>query len=278
MDNDSDEELVDDDDDDNDDEDDEDDDTQNDIESGNFTVNNYISNNCNINHADNVTKQETIDLEGLDFNLKLNKLSLNEEENKLNELDESLNSSLDTQEPYDLYENDEFECFSFVQSYWESLNLNVGENRVARYSCAAHKLNLCVRKSVRESLKLNKLIRKLSILAHSTNKSVKWKTMYGDKRCKLVCDNSTRWGSTFIMLSSFINARNRGIEFDSQVKFKDVEVFTQILLPVYRLNLLFQCNDSNIGIVIPILLHTIHENLEALNLKKILSMISLEIG
>ena len=92
--------------------------------------------------------------------------------------------------------------------------------------------------------------------------------MYADKRCRLICDNSTRWGSTFIMLTSFINAKNRGVDFGARLNFKQIEIFNQILLPLYRLNLIFQCNDSTIGIVIPILLHTIHENLEAFNIKQ----------
>ena len=92
--------------------------------------------------------------------------------------------------------------------------------------------------------------------------------MYADKRCKLICDNQTRWGSTFIMLASFINARNRGIIFDDSIDFSVIEIYTQILLPIFRINLIFQCNESAIGIVVPILLNTIQDKLETLKINQ----------
>ena len=70
-------------------------------------------------------------------------------------------------------------------------------------------------------------------------------------------ENGTRWSSTYLMLETFMKAYKKGC-FTSNYKcpasFNLLELYFNILFPIYILSLKFQKTDANISIIIPELL------------------------
>ena len=97
-----------------------------------------------------------------------------------------------------------------------------------------------------------------------------------DKKCQVRCENATRWGSSFLMLSSFIRAIDKNYFNDSHkcpYKRETLEIYFQILLPVYQFNLQSQIElknvqktESNICEVVPLLASLTESKLKRMEL------------
>ncbi|RNA13869.1 hypothetical protein BpHYR1_049674 [Brachionus plicatilis] len=84
------------------------------------------------------------------------------------------------------------------------LKIQLGTNSVPiqifRYSCAAHNINLVIRTSIEERKNFSKFLAKLSKFAISIRNSNINSVDLISKKCKLRCENRTRWSSSYLML------------------------------------------------------------------------------
>ncbi|CAF0972763.1 unnamed protein product [Brachionus calyciflorus] len=114
--------------------------------------------------------------------------------------------------------------------------MEIGSDRFPRFNCAAHNLNLAVRRAVTSSAHFNDLVNKCSNYIKNVRKS---KHLYGEFRdmtCTLSRQNFTTWNSTYRMLFSLLKANKAGLfEKDNlcPVEIKDLEIYFQILKPVF---------------------------------------------
>jgi len=145
-----------------------------------------------------------------------------------------------------------------------NLNIKLGTNELPRFSCAAHKMNIAVRKAILSHKPLSKMLGKLSKFAASVKHSINLSKIHLSNKCCLRCENATRWGSSFLMLWSYIKAYNSSaFEFEScPYTLEKIELYFQILKPVYRFNLFVQKTNSTICEVLPLLSTLIHSSLE----------------
>lgn len=165
------------------------------------------------------------------------------------------------------YENvvDETEYDLSKHELLKDLELEIGSNKYPRFNCAAHKINLAVRKAVESSNYLTEMIRKCSIFITNLRKSKHRYRQFKEKKCTLARQNFTRWNSTFEMLFSILKAFRAGLfnaENPCPVEIKDIEIFVQILLPVYIMTNDIQSNKSNISIIVPAVLSLVYGNLD----------------
>ena len=136
----------------------------------------------------------------------------------------------------------------------EELNLVIGSNRVLRLSCANHKLNLAIRRGISLSEEIKSILVALNDANATIRRSIKLNSMFRDKKCRLRCENATRWSSSYLLLESTKRAYDKNM-FSEQLKCpiskEKIELYLQILKPAYLLSLKFQYQGSTIGDVIP---------------------------
>lgn len=146
-----------------------------------------------------------------------------------------------------------------------SLELEIRDNKVARYPCAAHKLNIVVRRSIVEVQEVESFMNSLSNHVGNVKRSTVNSKRHADLNCRLHGQNFTRWNSTFKMLYSFSKSYRRGI-FDDKYKCpqsqNDIDDYLQILYPLYQFSLNIQSKNANISLVLPSILAIIYANLE----------------
>ena len=143
------------------------------------------------------------------------------------------------------------------------LTIKLGTIELPRFSCAAHKMNIAVRKAILSHKPLSKMLRKLSKFAASVKHSINLSKIHLSNKCCLRCENATRWSSSFLMLWSYIKAYNSSA-FDVEscpYTLEKIELYFQILKPVYRFNLFVQKTNSTICEVLPLISTLIHSSL-----------------
>ena len=92
----------------------------------------------------------------------------------------------------------------------ENLTINLGTNDLPRFSWANHKLNLGVRKAIKNHKPLSNLLIKIN-KANAHLKSVcKLSIIFRKKKARLRLVNKTRWSSEYLALWSVLNAINKG--------------------------------------------------------------------
>ena len=87
---------------------------------------------------------------------------------------------------------------------------------------------------------LPRVIRRLSAYAAKQRNSLKYVKLSIEKKARLRINNETRWSSTFLLLDSFHKGYKNNIfadEFPCPIPFEDIEIYMQILLPAFHLNL-----------------------------------------
>ena len=144
----------------------------------------------------------------------------------------------------------------------------MGSNKLPRFSCAAHKLNIAVRTAIKSSKSFSRILKTLSQFESSIH-SISLSTLHLNKKCQVRCENATRWGSSFLMLSSFIRAYNLNVFSDDHpcpIPRDVIENYYQILYDVYDANLHLQKNESVISEVIPLIITLIEGKLKRMSL------------
>jgi hypothetical protein len=151
-----------------------------------------------------------------------------------------------------------------------ALTITIRTTIVARYSCANHKLNISIRQAVLEHEYVLDMLKTLSSFAATTRRSIQLSRVHRELKASLRSENDTRWGSSFQMIMSFIKANKAGVftdEHECPYSIDDLSIYFQILYPLYKMNLVFQCTDSSIAEVVPLILLTIHGLLERMDLQ-----------
>ena len=75
------------------------------------------------------------------------------------------------------------------------------------------------------------------------------------EKCRMRCENATRWSSAFLTVFSVYKAYKRGIKMDDcPLTLEKIEFYLQILLPGYKFSIGFQRTKSSIAEVLPSLL------------------------
>jgi hypothetical protein len=134
------------------------------------------------------------------------------------------------------------------------LELSIGSEKYPRFNCAAHKINLAVRKAVNSSTFFSNLVARCGVFISNYRKSKHLYSKFRDLECTLQRQNFTRWNSTYRMLFGILKAHRAGLfgtDNPCPVPIKDVEIFLQILKPVFVISTDIQSNKSNISIVVP---------------------------
>ena len=78
-------------------------------------------------------------------------------------------------------------------------------------------MNLAVRAAIKSHPGLSRLLRVLSNFASKIKKTIDLMIIHLNLKCQVRCENATRWGSSFLMLASFIKAYDKGA-FDGEHK------------------------------------------------------------
>jgi hypothetical protein len=150
------------------------------------------------------------------------------------------------------------------------ISLKIGSSEIPRFSCAAHKINLVVRKAILSSNYVSNMLTRLSNFAKSIKKSIDLSKRHSEKNSKIHRQQFTRWNSTFFMLYSYLKAYRRKVfnnDYACPIDEKEIEEYLQILLPLYIFTNDIQSDDSNISIIVPSLLEVIYGNLGRMQLQ-----------
>ena len=133
----------------------------------------------------------------------------------------------------------------------KDLKINLGTNELPRFSCAAHKMNIAVRRAITAHKPLSKILKKLSKFSAKIKHSINLSKVYLENKCCLRCENATRWSSSFLMLLSYVKAYHAGaFEVENREKcpysLETIELYFQILQPVYVFSLFVQKSSVSI--------------------------------
>ena len=143
----------------------------------------------------------------------------------------------------------------------DCLEIQLGTNRLPRFSCACHKTNIAVRKAIKQSPTLARSLAALSKFASDVRKSIQSSHIFRLNKNRLRCESNTRWSSSFLMLLCFYKAYEKNCFEVNRcpVSKEKIEFFLVLLLPAYQLSLLFQQNKSHIGEVLPLVIGLINQ-------------------
>ncbi|RNA38909.1 hypothetical protein BpHYR1_038624 [Brachionus plicatilis] len=105
---------------------------------------------------------------------------------------------IDTIEEYDLTKGEPL----------SEKDVELGVNKVPRFSCACHKANL----AVRHAISLHKIgddLKKLNLVNSHIRKSIQLNKTFNKSKARLRLENATRWSSAFLMLESVKRAYDK---------------------------------------------------------------------
>lgn len=147
----------------------------------------------------------------------------------------------------------------------QRLEFEIGQMNIPRFSCAAHKMNIAVRMSIRRHNEILNMLTTLSKFAGKSHRSCQLARVFEEARCRLKTMNYTRWSSAYLMMLSFLKAHTRACfsdELPFPVSHAELEIYIQILLPIHKFSLTVQRSDCSIGHLLPLLWLLIHGSLE----------------
>ncbi len=111
---------------------------------------------------------------------------------------------IDTIEEYDLTKG---------ESLFEKA-IELGINKVPRFSCACQKANLAVRHAI-SMHKIGEDLKKLNLINTHIRKSIQLNKTFNKSKARLRLENVTRWSSAFLMLESVKKAYDKEL-FDEK--------------------------------------------------------------
>ena len=143
--------------------------------------------------------------------------------------------------------------------------MELGTDKLPRYSCACHKNNIAVRWAINADKYLPRVLKNLSSYSAKHKNSINRNKLSIQKKARLRIENSTRWSSCFLVLESHHKGYLRNIfssDLPCPVSFQALEFYLQILLPAFQFNLIMQKTKSSIGDVLPTLMIMISKWIE----------------
>jgi hypothetical protein len=144
----------------------------------------------------------------------------------------------------------------------KDLKINFGTSDLPRFSCANHKVNIFTRHATSKHDILCKMIRRINTCSKKTRKILQLSKAFSDLKCRLRMNSPTRWMVVFDMIESVLRAikkRAFNESFKCPVSRKKLEIYHQILKPVYEFTINLQYNNSSICHVLPGLYHLLYE-------------------
>ena len=123
--------------------------------------------------------------------------------------------------------------------------------------CACHKMNLAIRKAIKQHSTLCSILRILNKSNTHFRKSCKFSHVFRSKKCRVRLENLTRWSSSYLLLESVKRAYDKNVfvqgnpEKECPISLSKIETYLQILKPAYILSTQFQQNNSSIADIIP---------------------------
>ena len=87
-----------------------------------------------------------------------------------------------------------------TRKLYNDLELVIGDNKIPRFSCACHKLNITIQNAIENQHHLKDAINKLSSFASSCRNSISLSTVFTDLKCRPKIENKTRWFSQLYVL------------------------------------------------------------------------------
>ena len=193
----------------------------------------------------------------------------NSKENDSNVFEESESESLSSEssdssnesENDDALENDDEQHSQSITQF----EITIGTDKLPRFSCANHKLNLAIRSSIGDNQSISTDLKKLNKYVKKVRRSHNMNRIFQNYKCRLRFENKTRWGSAFLCLETIKKAYDHGIFNDKNiqlalpVEISVVESYIELLKPAYLVNIGFQSNSGSIADVVPNILNLLNE-------------------
>ena len=89
---------------------------------------------------------------------------------------------------------------------------DVNGHKIPRYSCTCHKCNLAIRKAIKLCSSFTKDMSVLKNYTKNIRKSNVKIKIFQVEKCRIRCENATRWSSAFLTIFSVNKAYKRGID------------------------------------------------------------------
>lgn len=181
----------------------------------------------------------------------------------------SSNATVESIVPLKIYDDN----YSYDFTKGELINdlfLEIGSDKINRFSCSAHKVNLVIRKSIQSSKYVSNFLSSLSKFASTIKKSLENSDKHNKQKSKIHRQNFTRWGSSFKMLFTFYKSYTKGIFNENYVcpqSQDEILKYLQILLPFYVYTNDIQAVGANISQVVPSILSIIYANINRMVIK-----------
>ena len=141
---------------------------------------------------------------------------LNNDIKEINSLDFSTESTVDQNYEDEQQPNinvddddDDYDLINVNDPYARpivKLEIELGTNKLPRFSCACHKTNLAVRKAIKSSKAFVNALAALNNFASKSHQSHELSSIFHDLKSRLSSENLTRWSSSFLLLWSFYKA------------------------------------------------------------------------
>jgi len=132
----------------------------------------------------------------------------------------------------------------------KDLIIELGTNRLPRFQCCCHKLNVAVRTAIERSSEISDILRKLCRSNAHIRRSITTSNIFRLKKGKLRLANATRWSSCYLMLESVKRAFDKGCflacNIECPVSLDAIELYLQILKPAYILTNNWQRDKAGI--------------------------------
>lgn len=215
-----------------------------------FNENEYGEDEINEENEEEILGFSRLEHDIIESNNDINALTfthqiLNNNQNNLN-----IDNEDDLVEENVLNENDEYNPTL-------KLNIKLGTDELARYQCADHKLDLVVKKAIKMHTELTNIIFKINKSNKHFKRCCKLSKIFREKKCRLRIQGKQRWSLVYLILESTKKAYDKNA-FDQNdqerccpVSIEKIELYLQILKPLYLLNIVLQSNHSTIADVIP---------------------------
>jgi hypothetical protein len=137
--------------------------------------------------------------------------------NESNNIDDNLiENTTDTNKDFEDSDHNEYNLEDNGSALFNERDLIIGLDeddngvKIPRFNCACHKCNVAIRKAIKKCPMLVRDLANVTSFASSINKSNLKAEIFNILKCRLRCENITRWSSSFLMLHAYYRAYKRG--------------------------------------------------------------------
>ena len=167
----------------------------------------------------------------------------------------------------DMRDDDEYD--TSLGSPIHKLDLVMGSSQIPRFSCAAHKINLVVRKSIKSIPSVDEFFICLSNHAKTIKQKSEFSDLHRCRKSKIHRANNTRWSSYYLMLLTYYKSYKKGVfnkEYNCPKTFEEITNYLKILTPFHIFSKCMQEEKGSISSIIPALLFLLNSKLRTMKL------------